>query len=96
MTVLPSIEQTSPIQEIQQECDSQVFETEQLFKHTPNVLIECIHAPLVICNDRAFTEFAQGEERCLKFINQDLTFSNHPESPQLLVTFQTQMVHQQK
>ena len=29
--------------------------------------------PPVICNDRAFTKFVQGEERCLKFINQDLT-----------------------
>ena len=25
-------------------------------------------------NDRALTEFIQGEERCLKFINQDLMF----------------------
>ena len=25
-------------------------------------------------NDRALKEFIQGEERCLKFINQDLTF----------------------
>ena len=25
-------------------------------------------------NDRTLTEFIQGEERCLKFVNQDLTF----------------------
>ena len=30
--------------------------------------------PQVVCNDRAFTEFVQGEERCLELINQDLTF----------------------
>ena len=81
LTVLPSIEQTSPIPEIPQECNSQVFETEQLFLHTPNMLIECIHVPLVICNDHAFTKFIQGEEGCLKFINQDLTFLNLSSIP---------------
>ena len=35
----------------------------------------------VICNDRAFTEFIQGEERCLKFINQDLTFLQSSSIP---------------
>ena len=39
---------------------------------------------MVICNDRAFTEFVQGEERCLKFINQDLTFL---QSSSILSTF---------
>ena len=75
LTVFSSTEQASPIQEIQQESsDSQVFETEQLFLHTPNVFIECTYSPPVICNDHTFTEFIQGEERCLKFINKDLTF----------------------
>ena len=37
--------------------------------------------PLVICNDHAFTEFVQGEERCLKFINQDLTFLQSSSIP---------------
>ena len=69
LTVLPS---TSPIQEIQPECcDSQVFETEQLFSHTPNILIECTYDPLVVCNNCAFTKFIQEKERCLKFISQD-------------------------
>ena len=41
LTVSPSAEQTSPIQEIQQECcDSQVLEAEQFFSHTPHVFIE--------------------------------------------------------
>ena len=76
LIVFSSTEQTSSIQDIQQECsDSQVFETEQLlFLHTPNVFIEWTYYPSVICNDHAFTRFIQGEERCLKFINQDLTF----------------------
>ena len=40
LTIFPSTEQASPIQEIQQECcDSQVFEMEQLFSHTPVINI---------------------------------------------------------
>ena len=41
--------------------------------HIPTVSIERTYSPLVIYNDRAFTEFVNGEERCLKFVNQDLT-----------------------
>ena len=40
----------------------------------PNVTQERINTPLVVHNDRTLKEFIQGEERCLKFINQDLTF----------------------
>ena len=44
LTVFSSTEQALPIQGIQQECcDSQVFEMEQLFLHTPNIFIE--HTP---------------------------------------------------
>ena len=82
LTVFSSTEQASPSQEVQQECsDSQVFETKQLFFHTPNVFIECTYSPPAICNDCAFTEFIQGEERCLKFINQDLTFLQSSSIP---------------
>ena len=35
----------------------------------------------LFCNDRAFTEFVQGEERCLKFISQDLTFLQSSSMP---------------
>ena len=71
-----SPEQTSSIQDMQQECsDSQVFQTEQLLLlHTTNIFIEWTYSPPVICNDYAFTEFIQGGEICLKFTNQDLTF----------------------
>ena len=41
--------------------------------HFPNVTQQRINAPPVVHNDRALKEFIQGEERCLKFINQDLT-----------------------
>ena len=69
LTIFPSVEQTPCIQEIQQECcEPQVFEAEQFFLYTPHKLIEPTYAPLVVCNDHAFMEFVQGEERCLKFI----------------------------
>ena len=42
--------------------------------HFPNVTQQRINTPLVVHNDRALKEFIQGKERCLKFINQDLTF----------------------
>ena len=32
-------------------------------------------------NDHALKEFIQGEERCLKFINQDLTFLQELQIP---------------
>ena len=55
--------------------DFQVFDIEySLNLHIPNISIEKIHSSLVVHNDQAFTEFVNGEERCLKFINQDLTF----------------------
>ena len=82
LTVFPSVEETPPIQEIQQECcEPQVFEAEQFFSYPPHIFIECTYAPLVICNDRAFKEFVQGEERCLKFIRQDLIFLQSPSIP---------------
>ena len=77
-----TMEQTLPIQEIQQECcEPQVFEAEQFFSYTPHIFIEHIYAPLVICNSRAFMEFVQGKERCLIFISQDLTFLQSSSIP---------------
>ena len=82
--IIPSFtEQIPSIQDLQQESsDSQVFETEHLLLlHTPNISLEQTYSPPVICNDRAFTGFVQGEERCLKFINQDLTFLQSSNIP---------------
>ena len=82
LTIFPSVEQTPPIQEIQQECcEPQVFEAEQFFLYTPHIFIECTYAPLVVCNDHTFMEFVQGEERCLTFISQDLTFLQSSSIP---------------
>ena len=69
----PFEDQTTVFQDLQQ--DLQVSNLELSFNlHAPNVLLERIYTPLVVHNDRALTEFIQGEERCLKFVNQDLTF----------------------
>ena len=83
LIVFSSTEQTSSIPNIQQESsDSLVFETEQLLLlHTPNIFIEWTYTPPVICNDHAFTKFIQGEDRCLKFFNQDLTFLQSSSIP---------------
>ena len=42
--------------------------------HFPNITQQQINTPPVVHNNHALKEFVQGEERCLKFINQDLTF----------------------
>ena len=55
--------------------DLQVTNAELSFDlHFPNITQERINTPLVVHNDCTLTEFIQGEERCLKFINQDLMF----------------------
>ena len=69
----PIAEQVTSFQDLQQ--DFQVSTAEfSLDLHVPNISLERIHVPPVFHNDRAFTEFIKGEERCLKFINQDLMF----------------------
>ena len=76
----PFTEQTTSFQDSQQ--DFQVFGTEySLNLHIPNISIERIHSPPVVHNDRAFTEFVKGEKRCLKFVNQDLTFLQESHIP---------------
>ena len=62
--------------------DPQVNTVELSFNlHFPNVTQERINTPLVVHNDCALKEFIQGEERCLKFINQDLTFLQESHIP---------------
>ena len=77
------MEQIPSLQDSQQ--NSQVFDTEYSVNlHIPNVSMERTYSPLVVYNDRAFTEFVNGEERCLKFVNQVLTFL---QSSDILSTF---------
>ena len=76
----PFTEQATAFQDLQQ--DFQVTNAEfSLDLHVHIVSLERLHAPPVVHNDRALTEFIQGEERCLKFINQDLTFLQESHIP---------------
>ena len=73
-------EQATAFQDLQQ--DFQVINAESsLDLHVPNVSLERLHAPPVVHNDGTLTELIQGEERCLKFINQDLTFLQESHIP---------------
>ena len=73
-------EQATAFQDLQQ--DFQVTNAKSsLDLHVPNVSLERLHVPLVVHNDRALTEFIQGEERCLKFVNQDLMFLQESHTP---------------
>ena len=55
--------------------ESQVNIVELSFDlHFPNVTQQRINAPPVVHNDCTLKEFIPSEERCLKFINQDLKF----------------------
>ena len=49
--------------------------------HFPNVTQQQINTPPIVHNDCALEEFIQGEERCLKFINQDLMFLQESRIP---------------
>ena len=76
----PFMDQATVFQDLQQ--DFQVSNVEfSLDLHVLNVSLQRIHTPLVVHNDRALTEFIQGEERCLKFINQDLMFLQESHIP---------------
>ena len=76
----PFMEQATAFQDLQQ--DFQLTNAESsLDLHVPNVSLERLHTSPVVHNDQAFTEFIQGEERCLKFINQDLTFLQESHIP---------------
>ena len=62
--------------------DPQVNTVEVSFDpHFPNVTQERTKTPPVVHNDCTLKEFIQGEERCLKFINQDLTFLQESHIP---------------
>ena len=62
--------------------ENQVNTTELSFDfHLPTITQQRINNPPVVHNDRALKEFIQGKERCLKFINQDLTFLQDSHIP---------------
>ena len=51
--------------------------------HFPNITQQRINTPPVVNNDCSHKKFIQGEERCLKFINQDLTFLQELHIPSI-------------
>ena len=62
--------------------DLQVTNVELSFNlHFPNITQERINTPPVVHNECTLTEFIQGEEWCLKFVNQDLTFLQESHIP---------------
>ena len=68
-------EQILAICQLEQEPqDLQVFHIENLTFSSPQISTQLISDSPAICDDRAFTEYIKGEEQCLKFIIQDLTF----------------------
>ena len=72
--------------------DYQVNTTELSFDlQSPTITQQCINSPPVVHNSRALKEFIQGEERCQKFINQDLMFlqDSHILSTFLNVSYPT-------
>ena len=76
----PFTEQATALQDLWQ--DFKVSNAEfSLDLHVPNVSLERIHVPPVVHNNRALMEFIQGEERCLKFVNQDLMFLQESHIP---------------
>ena len=62
--------------------DPQVNTVELSFDlHFLDVTQQRINTPLVMHNYCTFKEFIQGEERCIKFINQDLMFLQDSHIP---------------
>ena len=60
----------------------QVNTTElSFYSHLRTITQQQINNPPVVHNDHTLKEFIQGEERCLKFINQDLTFLQDSHIP---------------
>ena len=76
----PFTEQATASQDLWQ--DFQVSNAEfSLDLHVPNISLERIHASPIVHNDQALTKFIQGEERCLKLVNQDLMFLQESHIP---------------
>ena len=68
------LHQEIPQQQEQEYCESYVFEVEPSTSYQPDILITHPSTPPVVNSDRALSEFIKREERCSKFINQDLSF----------------------
>ena len=71
-----SIEDSSLLQEIplQEYCELQTLDAELPILYPFDIQFARSCKPPVVIYDRALAEFISGEDLCLKFVNQDLTF----------------------
>ena len=71
-----SIEDSSLLQEISfpEYCELQTLDAELPILYPLDIQFARSCTPLVVIHDQALAEFIAGEDQCLKFINQDLTF----------------------
>ena len=76
LILLSSIDDSSLLQEIpfQEYCELQTLDAELPILYPLDIQFARSCIPLVVIQDEALAEFITGEDRCLKFINQDLTF----------------------
>ena len=68
------LHQEIPQQQEQEYCESYVFEIEPSTSYQPDILITHPSTPPVVNSNHALSEYIECEERCSKFINQDLNF----------------------
>ena len=58
----------------------QVFDPETFTLHIPQISIQQLLPQPVLCTDQANIEHKKREDRCHKFINQDLQVISQPKS----------------
>ena len=68
------LHQEMPQQQEQEYCESYVFKVAPSTSYQPDIPITHLSTQPVVNSDHAFSEFIECEERCSKFINQDLSF----------------------
>ena len=76
MILHSSMEDSSLLQEIpfQEYCELQILDAESPILYPLDIQFARSCTPPVVIHDRALAKFRAGKDRCLKFINQDLTF----------------------
>ena len=73
----------------QEYCESYMFKVESSISYQPDILITCPSTPPVVNSNHALSEFIEHGDRCLKFINQDLSFLQ----PSNISSVSTNMLH---
>ena len=68
------LHQEMPQQQEQEYCESYVFEVELSTSYQSDIPITHPSTSPVVNSNHALSEFIECEERCSKFINQDLNF----------------------